>query len=136
MVFHVPSAALLAVMAGIFDVLPLIGFFLFAIPAVALAFTVSPMTAAWVAGLYIAYHLLENYFIVPKVYGNRLRLSTLTVLVSCLAAGLVAGVVGVILVLPIVASYPIIERIWLQPYLERGTVQKHAELSEKEHPQK
>ena len=135
-ILQVPSAALLAVLAGIFDVLPLIGFFLFAIPAVALAFTVSPMTAALVAAFYIGYHLLENYFIVPKVYGNRLKLSTLTVLVSCLAAGLVAGVVGVILVLPIVASYPIVERIWLQPYLERGAVQKHARLAAEEHPQK
>jgi len=133
---HVPSAVLLAVVAGIFDVLPLIGFFLFAIPAVAIAFTVSPTTAALVGALYLAYHLIETYFIVPKVYGNRLRLSTLTVLVSCLAAGMVAGVVGVILVLPIVASYPILERIWLQPYLKRGTVQKHARLDAEEHPQK
>jgi len=117
-------------------VLPLIGFFLFAIPAVALAFTVSPTTAALVAALYVAYHLIENYFIVPKVYGNRLRLSTLTVLVSCLAAGLVAGVVGVILVLPIVASYPIFERIWLQPYLQRGTVQEHEQIEAEEHPEK
>ena len=134
-IFHVRSAVLLAVLAGIFDVLPLIGFFLFAIPAVAIALTVSPATAAWVAALYVAYHLIENYFIVPKVYGNRLRLSTLTVLVSCLAAGLVAGVVGVILVLPVVASYPILERIWLQPYLERDTVQKHDRLDAGEHPQ-
>jgi predicted PurR-regulated permease PerM len=59
----------------------------------------------------------------------------LTVLVSCLAAGLVAGVLGVILVLPIVASYPILERIWLQPYLVRGTAQKHARLDAGEHPQ-
>jgi predicted PurR-regulated permease PerM len=135
-VFHVPDATLLAVLAGVFDVLPLIGFFLFAIPAVAMAFTVSPTTAAVVAGLYLAYHLIENYFIVPKVYGNRLQLSTLTVLVACLAAGLVAGVVGIILVLPIVASYPILERIWLQPYLQRGTVQKHAEIIAEEHPEK
>jgi len=133
---HVPGAVLLAVLAGICDVLPLIGFFLFIIPAVAIALTVSPMTAALVGGLYIAYHLIENYFIVPKVYGNHLRLSMLTVLVSCLAAGLVDGVVGVILVLPIVASYPIIERIWLEPYLKHGTVQKHARLDAKEHPQK
>ena len=131
---HVPSAVLLAVLAGIFDVLPLIGFLLFAIPAVAIALTVSPATAALVAALYVAYHLIENYFIVPKVYGDRLRLSTLTVLLSCMAAGLVAGVVGVILVLPIVASYPILERIWLQPYLERGTAQKHARLDAGEHP--
>ena len=135
-VLQVPSAALLAVLAGIFDVLPLIGFFLFAIPAIAMAFTVSPTTAALVAALYGAYHLIENYFIVPKVYGNRLKISTLTVLIACLAAGLVAGVVGVILVLPIVASYPILERIWLQPYLEGGTVQKHAQLAAEEHPQK
>ena len=135
-VFRVPNAALLAVLAGIFDVLPLIGFFLFAIPAVAMAFTVSPGTAAIVGALYVAYHLVENYFIVPKVYGHRLKISTLTVLVACLAAGLVAGVLGVILVLPIVASYPILERLWLQPYLESGTVQKHARLTANEHPEK
>ena len=130
-ILHVPNAALLAVMAGIFDVLPLIGFFLFTIPAVAIAFTVSPGVAALVAVLYLAYHLLENYFIVPKVYGNRLRLSTLTVLVACLAAGLVAGVVGVIIVLPIIACYPILERIWLRPHLESDTVTKHEELDSK-----
>jgi hypothetical protein len=46
-----------------------------------------------------------------------------------LVAGSVAGIVGVILVLPVVASYPILERIWLQPYLERGTARKEAHPS-------
>jgi predicted PurR-regulated permease PerM len=124
----VPNAALLAVLAAIFDLLPLIGFFLFTIPAVGVALTVAPWVALVVALLYGAYHLVENYFIVPKVYGNRLRLSTLTVLVSCLGAGLIAGVVGVIAILPIVASYPIIEKIWLRPYLERDTVTRHREI--------
>lgn len=130
---RVPNAGLLAILAAVFDVLPLIGFFLFAIPAVALAFTVSPGTAALAALLYSAYHLFENYFIVPKVYGDRLRLSTLTVLISCLAAGMLAGVIGVIIVLPVVASYPVIERIWLRPYLERDTVAKHEQIDASEH---
>ncbi|EEF57178.1 AI-2E family transporter [Pedosphaera parvula] len=130
---HVPNAALLAVMAGIFDLLPIIGFFLFTIPAVLLALTVSVKAAMLVAILYSAYHLAENYFIVPKVYGNRLRLSELTVLISCLAAGLIAGVIGVLLVLPIIASYPTIERIWLRPYLQRDTIQRHEELDTQEH---
>jgi predicted PurR-regulated permease PerM len=130
---HVPDAALMAILAGIFDLLPIIGFFLFTIPAVLLALTVSPATAVLVAVLYGAYHLLENYVIVPKVYGNRLRLSTLTVLICCLAAGLVAGVIGVIVVLPLVASYPVVERIWLRPYLERDTVQEHQKIDEREH---
>ncbi len=133
-VLHVPSAALLAVIAAVFDILPLIGFFLSIIPAVIIAASVSPATAGLVLLLYGAYHLVENYFIVPKVYGNRLRLSTLTVLVSCMAAGLVAGVVGAIVVLPMVASYPIIERIWLRRHLEADTVSKHAQIDAEEHP--
>jgi len=132
-ILHVPAAALLAILAGVFDLLPIIGFFLFTIPATLIALTVSPNAAVLVALLYGAYHLLENYVIVPKVYGNRLRLSTLTVLFWCLAAGLIAGVIGVIIVLPLVASYPIIERIWLRPYLECETLQEHQEIDDNEH---
>ncbi|MFO1499199.1 MAG: AI-2E family transporter [Verrucomicrobiota bacterium] len=125
---HVPNAALLAILAGVLDLLPIIGFFLFIIPAVLLALTVSPSAAIWVAVLYGAYHLLENYFIVPKVYGNRLRLSTLTVLVSCLAAGWIAGVIGVLIILPLVACYPVIERLWLGQYLDQNTLTEHATI--------
>ncbi len=130
---HVPNALLLAALAGIFDVLPIIGFFLAVLPATAVALIVSPGTAALVVTLYLAYHLIENYFIVPKIYGNRLRLSTLTVLVSCLAGALLAGVTGAIAILPIVASYPIIERIWLRPLLEPDTVATHEAIDEREH---
>jgi predicted PurR-regulated permease PerM len=121
---HVPNALILAVLAGIFDVLPIIGFFLSVLPATAMALTVSPATALLVVALYLAYHLVESYFIVPTVYGNRLRLSTLTVLVSCMAGGLLAGVIGAIAILPLVASYPIVERIWLHSRLEPDTVSK------------
>jgi predicted PurR-regulated permease PerM len=83
--------------------------------------------------LYGAYHLAENYFIVPKVYGNRLRLSTLTVLIACLAAAALAGVIGVIIALPLVACYPIVERIWLRPCLEGDTVRKHEQVDAEHH---
>lgn len=129
-ILNVPNALLLAVMAAVFDVLPMIGFFLFTIPAVVMAWTVSTPTAAIVATLYVAYHIVENYFIVPKVYGDRLRLSALTVLISCLAAGIVAGVIGIIIILPVVASYPIVERLWLRSYLQPDTVDKHEELEQ------
>jgi predicted PurR-regulated permease PerM len=132
MILRVPNAGFLAIMAAIFDVLPLIAFFLFSIPAVAVAFSVSGTTALIVAICYAAYHVAENYFIVPKVYGNRLRLSTLTVLVACLAAAMLSGVVGVILVLPLVASYPVVERLWLRPYLAPDTVQKHTAIDANE----
>jgi predicted PurR-regulated permease PerM len=132
--FHVPNAVLLAVIAAVFDILPLIGFFLSLIPALIVAASVSPATAGLILVLYTIYHLVETYFIVPKVYGNRLRLSTLTVLVSCIAAGLVAGVVGAIVILPLVASYPIIERTWLRRHLEDDTIKTHAQIDLAAHP--
>jgi predicted PurR-regulated permease PerM len=132
LLLKVPAALVLALIAGVFDILPIIGFFLSIIPAVALALTVSPTTALLVAGAYIAYNALENYVIVPKIYGSRMRLSTLTVLLALFAGGLLAGIVGAIVVLPIVASYPIIERIWLARWLGREVVQKHAEEIERD----
>ncbi len=121
----VPAALPLAFLAALFDVLPVLGFFLAAVPAVLMALTLSPLKALLVVVLYVLYHGVENYFLVPKIYGNRLRLSDLVVLISLMAAGYLAGVLGAIAVLPIVASYPIIERIWLVDYLGRGVVKKH-----------
>ena len=66
-VLHVPNATLLAAMAAVFDILPLIGFFLAIIPALIIAISVSPGTAGLVLLFYTAYHLIENYLIVPRV---------------------------------------------------------------------
>ena len=63
-------------------------------------------------------------------YAGVFSMMTLTVLFWCLAAGLMAGVIGVIIVLPLVASYPIVERIWLRPYLEHDTVKEHQEIDD------
>ena len=76
-------------------------------------------------GLYVAYHAIENYWIVPKIYGSRMRLSGLTVLVTFLVAVALGGIVGAIVALPIAAAYPIIERIWLARWVGRETVRKH-----------
>jgi len=124
-ILDVPAALMLATIAGLFDVLPVLGFFLAAAPAVLLGMTISPFTGFLVAGFYVLYHAVENYFLIPKIYGNRLRLSDLVVLVSLLAAGTLGGIVAAIVILPLVASYPIIERIWLVNILGKAVVKKH-----------
>jgi predicted PurR-regulated permease PerM len=127
-ILHVPMALLLGVIAGVFDILPIIGLFLSVLPSMAMGLTVSTTTAIIIAVCYVAYHLFETYVIVPKVYGKKLQLSTLTVLLALMAAALVAGVPGAIMILPIVAAYPVIERVWLAPKLEPDTVEKHEAL--------
>ncbi len=131
---QVPGALLLAVLAGIFDVLPVLGFFLAVFPAMLFALRVSNQTALYVLLAYISYHILENYLIAPMVYGNRLRLSGFTVLLATLSAGFLAGIEGAISILPVVASYPVVEKIWLKRYLGNSVVADHDALEEKPPP--
>jgi predicted PurR-regulated permease PerM len=124
----VPAALLLAVLAGVFDFVPVLGFLCSSVPAVILALAVSPLVALIVAGLYVAYHLIENYYIGPKVYGGRLRLSHLAVILAFAAGAELGGIVGAILALPVAAMYPVIERVWLKDYLGRDAVETHRRI--------
>lgn len=122
---QVPGALMLALLAGLLDVLPILGFIMATVPAFLLALSVSPRTAFLVVGLYLLFHAVETYYIVPKVYGKHLRVSTLTVLLGLLAGVLLAGIPGALAALPILASYAAIERIWLKPFLREGVSEKH-----------
>jgi len=131
-ILHVPAVVPLAILAGLVDVIPVVGVIIATVPAVLLAFTVSPTTAAIVFACYVAYHVVESYFIVPRVYGQRLRLSTLAVVLALLAGTTLQGLLGAVLVLPLVAAYPIIERIWLAGYLAPEVVKDHSALAKSE----
>jgi predicted PurR-regulated permease PerM len=128
-VFRVPAAMPLALVAGFCDVIPVVGIIIATVPATLLALTVSPAVALAVLSLYVIYHLVESYFIVPRIYGQRLRLSTLAVLLALVAGNTLAGLIGAVLVLPLVAAYPIIERIWLARYLSPEVIRDHKALA-------
>ncbi len=125
----VPAALPLAVIAFLADLLPVVGTIVMTVPALLLALTLGPMRALFVFGGYMLYHLVESYFIVPRVYGKQMRLSTLTVLLAIMVGGTLQGVAGAILILPFVAAYPIVERLWLRDQLPDDTVEKHEELA-------
>lgn len=125
MALKVPSAPLLAALAGILDILPVLGFVLAVIPAMLFSAQVSSETPWLVLGLYVLYHVIENYIIIPLVYGNKMKVSSFVVFFTLIAAGLIGGIEGAIVILPIVASYPIIEKIWFAPYLRREALVEH-----------
>ena len=128
-VLGVPAVVPLAILAGLCDVIPVVGVILATVPAVLLALTVSPATAGIVLVCYVGYHIFETYFLVPRIYGAHLRLSTLAVLLALLAGHTLQGLIGAVLVLPLVAAYPIIERIWLASYLSPEVVKDHNALA-------
>jgi predicted PurR-regulated permease PerM len=125
---QVPAALVLALLAGILDFVPVIGFILSAAPAVLLALTVSPVVALAVAAFYVLYNIVENYYIQPKVYGRELRLSDLAVIAAFLVGAELGGVLGAVIALPIAAMYPAVERIWFDRPGETDTADEHRRI--------
>jgi predicted PurR-regulated permease PerM len=128
-ILRVPAVAPLAVIAGLCDIVPVLGILLATVPAVLLALSVSPSTALAVVVAYLAYHLFETYFLLPRIYGNTLKMPTLSVLLALLLGGRLQGIIGAVLVLPLVAAYPIIERHWLGGYLRSRVLTDHKALA-------
>ena len=114
-ILDVPQPLFLALIAAFADAIPIAGVLIATVPAVVLALT-GPSggitTAAIVLALYIVYQQIENYVIVPRVFGNTLQISSFAILVAVLVGGQLLGIIGVILALPIAAAIPVIEKIW------------------------
>jgi predicted PurR-regulated permease PerM len=128
----VPAALLLALLAGISDFVPVVGFVLTAIPTILMGLTVSGTTALLVAAFYVTYNAVETYVISPWAYGDRMKMSNLAVLLAFIVGGQVAGVIGALIVLPIAALYPAIEEIWLRDKLGAETIEEHKAIEEAE----
>ena len=110
----VPYFFVLAVIAGIGEMVPMVGPLLSAIPAVLVALTVSPGLALGVAGFCWALQLLENNVLVPKVMGETVGLSAVTVIASLIIGSELLGFVGALLAVPTAAIIQVlIEELYL-----------------------
>lgn len=128
-ILDVPAALLLAVLAFFCDFVPVVGFLASCLPAMAMAATKSGGVALMVAALYVVYHFIENYLIAPRVYGGRLRLSNIAILLAFAVGAEVGGVIGAILALPLAAIYPTVERFWLREQFGSDVVEEHAAVA-------
>ncbi|HEY5038232.1 MAG TPA: AI-2E family transporter [bacterium] len=100
----VENAVVLAIFGGIADILPYIGIF-FPIAAVVLsAVPHGPVITIVVLALMLLYMEFESRVLVPRVYGQALRLPSTVVLFSLFAGGTLMGIAGALLALPFAAA--------------------------------
>jgi len=105
---QVPNALSLALFAALADVIPFVGGFLAAAPAILSALPRGLPVASVVLFALFIYMEFESRILVPKVYGHVLRLSPTAVLLALLAGGTLLGVMGALLALPIAAGLQMI----------------------------
>jgi predicted PurR-regulated permease PerM len=99
----VPYFYVLALIAAVGEMIPIVGPLLASIPAIGVAFSVSPGVALGVTIFFIAQQQFENHVLVPKVMERQVGVSAVVVVVSLLVGGALLGIVGAILAVPTAA---------------------------------
>jgi predicted PurR-regulated permease PerM len=114
-------ALLFAAWVAFTELIPYLGPWLGAVPPVIYALFVHPLSAVWVALLFLGIHQLEGHVVVPKVFGSALRLHPLLVIFGLLAGLEIYGLLGVFVALPLLAVARAVyeyfsDRVELEPW--------------------
>ncbi|MES1248998.1 MAG: AI-2E family transporter [Actinomycetota bacterium] len=118
-------AAAFGAWAGVTELVPYVGPWLGAAPPVLYALVQHPLSAVWVALLFLGIQQLEGHLVVPKVMGHSLRLHPLLVIFGLLAGGEIYGFPGILVALPLLAAGRAVweffaERLALQRWPQDG----------------
>jgi predicted PurR-regulated permease PerM len=106
-----PFPIVLALIVGLFDLIPQVGSLTAAVIVVAITLAGSGVVAAVVMAVVIlVYQQIENYLIQPLVYRRAVELSGFATIAVVLAGGAVLGVIGAILAVPVAASLKVVVR--------------------------
>ncbi len=102
---QIPYAIFIGVLSGILTLIPFIGVFISALIPVLIAFATKD--SVWyplgVIGVYAVVQFLEGNIITPKIMGNKVNINPLIIIIALVLMGAVAGIVGMILTIPMLA---------------------------------
>lgn len=108
LILGIPYALPLAVVAGVLEVVPVIGPIISAIPSILLALTISPVLALGVGAMYFVIQQLENNLIVPQVMKKAVGLNPLVVILAIAIGSRLLGIAGALLAVPLAVVIQII----------------------------
>ena len=106
--FGIPYPVLLGLLVAILDLIPVIGSTIGGIIVTLVALTVSLPTAVATLIFYVAYRLAEDYLIVPRIMGRTVEVPAVVSLVAVLIGGVLLGIVGALVAIPVAAAIRLI----------------------------
>lgn len=113
LVLKVPFAILLGSIAGLLNMIPLLGPIIGAIPAALTALFISPLKALLVILLFIAVQQIDNYIISPNIMKYHVGVHPGIIIFSLIAGGALFGIWGLLIAVPTVAILQEILRYYL-----------------------
>lgn len=115
----VPYPLLLAVLVAVFDLVPVVGSTVGGVVVAAVALTVSPTVAVATVGFYLAYRLLEDYLLAPRIMRRTVDVPGLVTVVATLVGGVLLGVIGALVAIPVAAAVKLLLEELAAPRLEQ-----------------
>ncbi|MBC8015740.1 MAG: AI-2E family transporter [Sporomusaceae bacterium] len=104
----------LGLLAACTETIPIIGPIVGSVPAIMLAYLISPSLAFKVILFYIIVHQLENHIIVPNIMGHTINLHPVVVIISLLIGYQLLGIVGMMVAVPVTALLRVlIKHSWI-----------------------
>lgn len=120
----IPYALLVGLFAGITNIIPYLGPYIGLMPALFLAFSKSLPTVFWVIVVCIVVQQLDGNLVYPNVIGKSLHLHPLTIIIILLVAGNIAGLLGMILGVPLYAVTKVVVKFVYDIAQIRTTAEK------------
>ncbi len=119
-ILGVPYALTLAVWGGLTEVIPYVGPWLGMIPAIIIAYTISPLKAILVLAIYVVIQQMESQFLAPKIMGRAVGLSPVIIILALLIGAKLMGILGVVIAVPAAAAVSVILQEWPELKKLRG----------------
>lgn len=102
-IFKQPYSVLLAIFCGITNIIPYVGPFIGAVPAVIVGLFISPLQALYMGLSILIIQQLDGNLIKPLLFGKSLNVHPLTIILVLIGAGSVAGIIGMLICIPVYA---------------------------------
>lgn len=99
-----PNPVALGFIAGVAELVPYLGPFISAIPAVLVALTQGLTPAVWTIAAYLAIHIFEGYVVAPLIQRRFVTIPPAVILTGIVAIDLLFGTIGIILAAPITVA--------------------------------
>jgi predicted PurR-regulated permease PerM len=120
----IPFAPALAFWAGLTELIPVIGPWLGGIAGVIVTLATDINKTVWVIALYAIVQILEGNVLVPRIHSQYLKIHPAVILILLVVGGYFAGLWGIILVVPLTATFVALYKYLVQSVKEEGSVQR------------
>jgi predicted PurR-regulated permease PerM len=123
-----PLALVLALLAGLMEIIPMVGSLIGSIPAILIALTVSWQLALIVVVIFLVGNFIQGNFVAPYVFSRSVNVSPVMITFALLIGGSLMGITGALIAVPVMAALQVlVQNLYVEPMERRAMIESAPE---------